>query len=262
MPGSGQTITHQKSQKWNSIGKCHWNPLEDSSGNPQEKWQSFATFNWQMKLCWNRPLNIHWKMPLKSTMISEVLISGVQYFAPLREYLSTGYGLRFSTEICGGKWERTVFHEYLQEARFLLTDISENFRKPPEFSGESNLEILYSSSLLPAQVTTALAVSTPGWWANIVGIMVPLTFLIVLYLQSERTMIMAMIDLSHDRVCVCVCVCVYVCVYIYIYIYIYYTHTYAYTYADAYTYAYTYTQRSCCGPCGTQSSGGSYNQCI
>ena len=27
-------------------------------------------------------LNIQWKKPLKSTMISEVLISGVQYFAP------------------------------------------------------------------------------------------------------------------------------------------------------------------------------------
>ena len=40
----------------------------------------------------------------------------------------------------------------------------------------------------PTEVTTALAVSTPGWWANIVGVMVPLTFLIVLYLQSERTL--------------------------------------------------------------------------
>ena len=36
---------------------------------------------------------------------------------------------------------------------------------------------------LESSLTTALAVSTPGWWANIVGIMVPLTFLIVLYLQ-------------------------------------------------------------------------------
>ena len=41
---------------------------------------------------------------------------------------------------------------------------------------------------LESSLTTALAVSTPGWWANIVGIMVPLTFLIVLYLQSERTL--------------------------------------------------------------------------
>mmetsp|Transcript_86709 Transcript_86709/g.187570 ORF Transcript_86709/g.187570 Transcript_86709/m.187570 type:complete len:97 (+) Transcript_86709:58-348(+) len=40
---------------------------------------------------------------------------------------------------------------------------------------------------LESSLTTALAVSTPGWWANIVGVMVPLTFLIVLYLQSERT---------------------------------------------------------------------------
>ena len=36
-----------------------------------------------------------------------------------------------------------------------------------------------------SSVTTALAVSTPGWWANIVGLMVPLIFLVVLYLQSE-----------------------------------------------------------------------------
>ena len=28
------------------------------------------------------PLKIHWNMPLKSTIISEVLISGVQSFAP------------------------------------------------------------------------------------------------------------------------------------------------------------------------------------
>ena len=32
-----------------------------------------------------------------------------------REYLSTGYGLRFSTEIYGSKREKTVFHEYLHE---------------------------------------------------------------------------------------------------------------------------------------------------
>ena len=27
-PGSGQQITRQKSQKRNSIGKCHWNSIE------------------------------------------------------------------------------------------------------------------------------------------------------------------------------------------------------------------------------------------
>mmetsp|Transcript_91891 Transcript_91891/g.255970 ORF Transcript_91891/g.255970 Transcript_91891/m.255970 type:complete len:104 (-) Transcript_91891:170-481(-) len=42
---------------------------------------------------------------------------------------------------------------------------------------------------VPAEtsVATALAVSTPGFWANIVTVIVPVTFLIVLYLQSERT---------------------------------------------------------------------------
>jgi len=36
---------------------------------------------------------------------------------------------------------------------------------------------------LESSLTTALAVSTPGWWANIVGLLVPITFLVVLYLQ-------------------------------------------------------------------------------
>ena len=35
-----------------------------------------------MNIRWKIPLTVHWKMPLKSTMISEVLISGVQSFAP------------------------------------------------------------------------------------------------------------------------------------------------------------------------------------
>ena len=68
----------------------------------------------------------------------------------LREYLSTGYGLRFSTEIYGSKWEKTVFHEYLQEYCFVITSpkISGNL---PEFTGECSLGILYSSSLLGVQ---------------------------------------------------------------------------------------------------------------
>ena len=49
----------------------------------------------------------------------------------LREYLSTGYGMRFSTEIYGSKREKTVFHQDLQEACFVLTEISENLRRPP-----------------------------------------------------------------------------------------------------------------------------------
>ena len=51
-------------------------------------------------------------------------------FPKRRGDLSTGYGLRFSTEIYGSKWEKTVFHEYVQEACFVLTEISENIRKP------------------------------------------------------------------------------------------------------------------------------------
>ena len=62
----------------------------------------------------------------------------------ISEYLSTGYGLRFSTEIYGCKREKTVFREYLQEACFVLTEIPGNLR---EFTGECNLGILYSSFL-------------------------------------------------------------------------------------------------------------------
>ena len=39
---------------------------------------------------------------------------------------------------------------------------------------------------LQTSMTTALEVSTPGWWANIVTLVVPCAILIVLYLQSER----------------------------------------------------------------------------
>mmetsp|Transcript_65776 Transcript_65776/g.148425 ORF Transcript_65776/g.148425 Transcript_65776/m.148425 type:complete len:103 (-) Transcript_65776:100-408(-) len=46
---------------------------------------------------------------------------------------------------------------------------------------------LEGASIADSSVLTALAVSTPGFWANIVTVMVPVTFLVVLYLQSERT---------------------------------------------------------------------------
>ena len=45
------------------------------------------------------------------------------------------YGVRVrapvSTEIYWSKREKTVFHEYLQEACVVLTEISENLQKPP-----------------------------------------------------------------------------------------------------------------------------------
>ena len=52
-----------------------------------------------------------------------------------RECLNTGYGLRFSTEIYGSKREKPFFHEYVQEARFVLTEISENLKKPQKPPG-------------------------------------------------------------------------------------------------------------------------------
>ena len=60
----------------------------------------------------------------------------------VREDSSTGYGLRFSTEIYGRK---RFSNEDIQETCFVLTEISGNLR---EFTGECNLGILYSSSLL------------------------------------------------------------------------------------------------------------------
>ena len=50
----------------------------------------------------------------------------------LREDMSTWYGLRFSTEIYVSKREKTVFHKYLQETRFVLTEISGDIS---EFTG-------------------------------------------------------------------------------------------------------------------------------
>ena len=67
--------------------------------------------------------------------------------AIIRECLSTGYGLRFSTEIFGSKREKTVFHEtYRKPVLFLQKSpkISRNLR---EFTGECNLGILCSGSL-------------------------------------------------------------------------------------------------------------------
>ena len=53
----------------------------------------------------------------------------------------------------GSLREKTVFHEYLQEYCFVLTDISGNLR---EFTGECNLGILYSSSLLNGILKTTM----------------------------------------------------------------------------------------------------------
>ena len=69
----------------------------------------------------------------------------------LRECLSTGNGLWFSTNIYGSKREKTVFHKtYRKPVLFLQkasksSKISGNLR---EFTGECDLGILYSTSLL------------------------------------------------------------------------------------------------------------------
>ena len=53
----------------------------------------------------------------------------------IREYLRTGYGLRFSTEIHGSKRGKTFFHEYLQEYCLVLQTSPNNIRKPPGVYG-------------------------------------------------------------------------------------------------------------------------------
>ena len=60
------------------------------------------------------------------------------------------YGVRapIFAEVSGSKREKTAFHENLQVVCFVLTEISGNLR---EFTGECNLGILYSRSLLANQ---------------------------------------------------------------------------------------------------------------
>ena len=45
--------------------------------------------------------------------------------------LRTWYGLQLSTETPREQTGETVFHEYLQEACFVPTEVSENLWKPP-----------------------------------------------------------------------------------------------------------------------------------
>ena len=68
-------------------------------------------------------------------------------FTSLRESLSTGYGLRFSTESYGSKWEKNGLPRI---PTGILFSSCINLQKSPqrEFMGECNLGILYSSSLL------------------------------------------------------------------------------------------------------------------
>ena len=55
-----------------------------------------------------------------------------EHASVLREYLSTGYGLRFSAEIYGSNRENSVFHEDLQDILFYS---DRHLRKSPEASG-------------------------------------------------------------------------------------------------------------------------------
>ena len=109
----------------------------------------------------------------------------------LREYLSTGYGLRFSTEIYGSAREKTVFHKYLQEVCFVHTEISGNLR---EFTGECNLGILYYSSLLVLVKARLRSAPLQGYLHRLVGlIMIMMLVIIVIILITLITMIRAVV---------------------------------------------------------------------
>ena len=56
---SGQNITHQKSQKWSSMGKCHWKFIATFQWKSTGKWQSFRKYRWKVKSCWKMPLKVH-----------------------------------------------------------------------------------------------------------------------------------------------------------------------------------------------------------
>ena len=70
---------------------------------------------WRRRFCLPRGLKVQ-NIEVFATTWSRVLV-----ITHIREDLSTGYGLRFSTEIYGSKRENKSFREYLQEARFVLT---------------------------------------------------------------------------------------------------------------------------------------------
>ena len=72
--GSGQNITHQKSQQLYYVGKYHWKSI----GKFQRKSTGHVIILWEIPL--NSEIRkCHWK----PTMISEVLISGVRSFDPI-----------------------------------------------------------------------------------------------------------------------------------------------------------------------------------
>eukprot|EP00443_Scrippsiella_acuminata_P055674 CAMPEP_0115501916 /NCGR_PEP_ID=MMETSP0271-20121206/68655_1 /TAXON_ID=71861 /ORGANISM="Scrippsiella trochoidea, Strain CCMP3099" /LENGTH=109 /DNA_ID=CAMNT_0002930887 /DNA_START=87 /DNA_END=416 /DNA_ORIENTATION=+ len=55
-------------------------------------------------------------------------------------------------------------------------------------AGQTALHGLPVGLVEGSSVSMSLAVTTAAWWANIVLLIIPLTFLIILYLQSERTL--------------------------------------------------------------------------
>ena len=71
----------------------------------------------------------------------------------VREYLNTGHGLRFCTEVYGSEREKTVFHENLQEYCFVFT---KRIRTPPETFGSLREDVIYLGILCPSSIAKVL----------------------------------------------------------------------------------------------------------
>ena len=84
--------------------------------------------------------------------LSQAILVGIMLVGRLGVVRSVSYrrqrDMVRAPVFCGNLQEKTVFHECLQEACFVLTLISESLRNLPGVKGECNLGILYFSSLL------------------------------------------------------------------------------------------------------------------
>ena len=79
-------ITHPRKHKSEiPLENANEHPLEHPSENPLERWNYVGTCHW------TNIGNYHWK----STMISEVLISGVQSFAPTGQFHTSSANMTF-----------------------------------------------------------------------------------------------------------------------------------------------------------------------
>ena len=96
LPISGQTITQQKSQKWNFMGKCYW--------------KSIVEFQWKS----TRKVNILWKVPLKGEHMLETAAENPLWFLRCWFLVCNLLPLGTSpTATCSRRWGRTASPGYI-----------------------------------------------------------------------------------------------------------------------------------------------------